>query len=94
MVQVFEMFRSPNTLCLTVNYVVVITRCQTSNGKYFPSFSYFLYKYEKRGNYLPILHEETCNSYFIFKCLLKSNVTILILRTNCIERPSYNSTLT
>ena len=24
-------------------------------------------KYEKRGKYLPILHEETCDNYFIVK---------------------------
>ena len=30
-------------------------------------------KYEKRGKYLPILHEVTCYNYFIVKCLLKSN---------------------
>ena len=31
-------------------------------------------EYEKRGKYLPILHEATCDNYFIVKCLLKSNV--------------------
>ena len=28
-------------------------------------------KYEKRGNYLPILHEAACDNYFIVKCLSK-----------------------
>ena len=27
-------------------------------------------KYEKRGKYLPILHEETCNNHFIVKRML------------------------
>lgn len=30
-------------------------------------------KYEKPGNYLPILQEATCDNYCIVKCLLKSN---------------------
>ena len=38
-------------------------------------------KYEKRGKYLPILHETMCNNYFIVKCLLKSNVVRVILLT-------------
>ena len=28
-------------------------------------------KYEKRGKYLSILHEATCDNYFIVKCLSK-----------------------
>ena len=28
-------------------------------------------KYEKQGKYLPILHEATCDNYFIVKCLFK-----------------------
>ena len=28
-------------------------------------------KYEKRGKYLPILHEAACDNYFIVKCLSK-----------------------
>ena len=47
-------------------------------------------KYEKRGNYLPILHKATCNNYFIVKCLLKSNVSRVVLLTNCIELAQYN----
>ena len=43
-------------------------------------------KYEKRGNYSPILHKVTCNNYFNVKCLLKSNVVRVILLTSCIER--------
>ena len=31
-------------------------------------------EYEKRGKYLPILHESTCDNYFTVQCLLKSNV--------------------
>ena len=42
-------------------------------------------KYEKRGKYLPILHEATCDNYFIVKCLFKSNESRVILLTNCIE---------
>ena len=38
-------------------------------------------KCEKRAKYLPILHEATCDSYFIFKCLLKANVARVILLT-------------
>ena len=38
-------------------------------------------KYEKRGKYLPILHEATCDNYLIVKCLLKSNVAWVILLT-------------
>ena len=30
-------------------------------------------KYEKRGKYLPILHEATCDNYFIVKCLFYLN---------------------
>ena len=55
--------------------VLVIVRCRVQYGKYFPSFSYFATyltaKYEKRGKYLPILHEATCDNYFIVKCLSK-----------------------
>ena len=42
-------------------------------------------KYEKRGKYLPILHEATWDNYFIVKYLLKSNESREILLTNCIE---------
>ena len=42
-------------------------------------------KYQKRGKYLSILHDTTCDNYFIFKCLLKSNVARFILLTYCIE---------
>ena len=64
----------------SAKYIVVITRCRVQYGKYFPSFSYFaiyftsLYaskiiaKYEKRGKYWSILHEATCDNYFIVKC--------------------------
>ena len=38
-------------------------------------------KHEKRGKYLPILHEATCDNYFIVKWLLKSNVARAILPT-------------
>ena len=31
-------------------------------------------EYEKRGIYLPILHEAMCDNYFIVKCLFKENV--------------------
>ena len=42
-------------------------------------------KYEKRGKYLPIFQEVTCDNYFIVICLLNSNVGIIILITNGIE---------
>ena len=38
-------------------------------------------KFEKQGKYLQILHEATCNDYFIVECLLKSNVARVILLT-------------
>ena len=38
-------------------------------------------KYKKRGIYLPILHEATCDIYFIVKCLLKSNLARVSLLT-------------
>ena len=40
-------------------------------------------KYEKWVKYL-MLHKTTYNNYFIVKCLLKSNVSRVILLTNCI----------
>ena len=46
--------------------------------------------YEKRGNYLPILHEVTCNDYLIITCLLKSNMTRVSLLAYCIELAEYN----
>ena len=45
----------------------------------FCNLSEIIVKYEKRGKYLPILHEATCGNYFIVKCLLKSNVAWVIL---------------
>ena len=72
-----------------ITYVVVIPRRRVRYGKYFPSSSYFatyltslqtselIAQYEKRGKYLPVLHEATY--YFIIKCLLKSKVARVIL---------------
>ena len=53
-------------------------------GNIFRSSAFFatLVKYEKRGKYLPILHEATCDNYFIVKCLLKWNTARAILLTN------------
>ena len=70
--------------------LLVIARCRVQYGKYFPSFSCFatfeiIAKNEKRGKYLSILHEATCDNYFIIKCLLKSNVVRVILLGNFIE---------
>ena len=48
-------------------------------------FCNLIAKYEKQGKYLPILHEVTCNNYFIVNCLFKSNESRVILLTNCIE---------
>ena len=42
-------------------------------------------KYKKRGKYLQILHEATCDNNFIVKCFVKSNVARVILLTNCID---------
>ena len=33
----------------------------------------------------PILHLTLCNNYCINKCLLKSNVAVVVILTNCIE---------
>ena len=75
-------------------------------GIYFPSFSYaatyftssyaseIIAKYEKGGKYLPILHEATCDNYFIVKWLLKSNIASVILYNACIELVWYNLILT
>ena len=69
-------------------------------GKIFPSFSYLatyctslqateiIEKYEKRGNYFPILYEATCDNYFIGNCLLKSNIARAILLTYLLTAPS------
>ena len=38
-------------------------------------------RYEKRGKYLPRLHEATRDNYFIVKYLLKSNVARVIVLT-------------
>ena len=74
-------------------FVVFITECPVQYGKYFSSLSYFatyftslqvseiIAKYEKRGKYLPILHEAMCDNYFIVKSLLQSNVVKIILLT-------------
>ena len=48
--------------------VVVIAKWPVKYGKYFPSFSYFvtyfeiIAKYDKRGKYLLILREATCDN--------------------------------
>ena len=42
-------------------------------------------KHEKQGKYLSILHEASCDNYFIVKYLLKSNTIRVILLTNCIK---------
>ena len=38
-------------------------------------------KYEKRGKYLPIVHEAMCDNYFMVKLLCKSNESRVILLT-------------
>ena len=50
-------------------------------GIYFTSLyrNEIMKKHEKRGKYLPILHEATFNNYFIVKSSLKSNVLRAIL---------------
>ena len=42
-------------------------------------------KYEKRGKYLPIMQEATCDNYFTVKCFLKSNIATIYLLTNSFE---------
>ena len=37
-----------------------------------------------------ILHEALCDNYFIIKCLLKYNVSRIILLTNCVGLAWYN----
>ena len=54
-------------------------------GNIFQLSHILLPKFEKRGKYLPILLEATCDNYFIVKCLLKLNVARIILLTTCIE---------
>ena len=51
-------------------------------------------KYEKRGKYMLILHEATCDNYFVVKWLLKSNVARTILLTNWSELAQDSFTLT
>ena len=48
----------------------------------FHEASEIIAKYEKRGKYLPIFHEATCENYFIVKCLLKLNTARAVLLTN------------
>ena len=50
-------------------------------------------KYEKRGKYLPILHEARWDNYLIVKCLFKQNVSRIILRTILIGLALYNAIL-
>ena len=52
-------------------------------GEYFPSFSYFATgKYEKRGEYFPILHEACAITTFSLNAC--TNVSRIILLTNYI----------
>ena len=86
------------TTLKVVQKVVVIARDRNQYGKYFPSFLYFatyftslqaseiMAKYEKRGEYLPILYEEKCDNYFIVKCLLQSNVARVFLLISLLRR--------
>ena len=43
------------------------------------------FRYSNLYKYLTILHKESCNNYFIVKCLFKSNIATVILLTNCIK---------
>ena len=43
-------------------------------------------KYEKRGKYLPILHEATWDNHFILKCLLKSNVAKNVVKNRPVNK--------
>ena len=52
--------------------------------------SEILARYDKRGKYLAILHEAMCDNYFIVKCLLRSNMSRVLLLTKCIALVSYN----
>ena len=50
--------------------------------KVFHEASKIIAKYEKQVKYLPILHEATCDNYFIIKCLPKWNAARVVLLTN------------
>ena len=43
------------------------TKCNTRNIFAVSYIWQITAKYEKQGKYLPILHEETCDNYFIVK---------------------------
>ena len=43
-------------------------------------------KYEKQGKCLSVLHDATCDNYFIVKFLLKSNVSRVILLTYWLQQ--------
>ena len=70
------------------------TECNMGNSSDFPNYAtYFrsllaseiIPKYEKREKYLSILHEATCDDYFINRYLLKSSVPSVTLHINCIK---------
>ena len=46
------------------------TECNTRNIFAVSYIWQITAKYEKQGKYLPILHEETCDNYFIVKWIL------------------------
>ena len=57
----------------TANQKMIRSCYRTVPSAIWEIFSEFLItaKYEKRGKYLPILEEATCDNYFIVKCLFK-----------------------
>ena len=65
---------------IVANYKMIRSCYRTVPSAMWEIFSEFLIfctlfkitaKYEKLGKYLPILNEETCENYFIVKCLFK-----------------------
>ena len=53
---------------------------------YAPKACEIIAKYEKRGKYLSVLKETTCNNYFVVKCVLKSNMARVFLLTYLLHR--------
>ena len=72
---------------IDVNDISCYRTVPSATWRIFSEFLIFcnlIAKYEKEGKCLPILHEGTCDNYFIVKYLLKSNVSRVILFPNCL----------
>ena len=75
------------SIIIDVNDISCYRTVPSATWRIFSEFVIFcnlIAKYEKEGKYLPILHEGTCDNYFIVKYLLKSNVSRVILFPNCL----------